>query len=240
MSLFTELKREAYEANMEIPRQQLAIYTFGNVSAFDKKRGVYAIKPSGVPYADLRIEDMVIVDLDNIIVEGSLNPSSDSKTHTILYRVFSGIGGICHTHSTYATAWAQAKCEIPILGTTHADHTVNSIPVTTELSENEIKKDYEEATGKSITALFTGNPDTGLHFLENEMVLAACHGPFSWGNTAAKAVYNSRVLEEIAKMAYTTLIINPDISPLSKAIKEKHYFRKHGTDAYYGQKQQGE
>ena len=236
MSSFTELKQEAYEANMEIPRQQLAIYTFGNVSAFDKSRGVYAIKPSGVPYAELRIENMVIVDLDNNIIEGQMNPSSDSKTHTILYREFPGIGGICHTHSPYATAWAQAKCEIPILGTTHADHTINSIPVTVELTESAINKDYEEATGNSITALFTGIQTGGLNFRENEMVLAACHGPFTWGADAAKAIYNSRVLEEIAKMAYLTLAINPNTSPLSKAIKEKHFFRKHGENAYYGQK----
>lgn len=233
---FYALKQEAYEANMEIPRQQLAIYTFGNVSAFDKNRGVYAIKPSGVPYTDLRVEDMVIVDLDNNIVEGHLNPSSDSKTHTVLYRKFSKIGGVCHTHSPYATAWAQAKCEIPILGTTHADHTVHSIPVTLELDECEIKKDYEEATGNSIAALFTENQNTGLNSGENEMVLAACHGPFTWGTNAAKAVYNSKVLEEIAKMAYLTLGINPNITALSKAIKEKHFFRKHGKNAYYGQK----
>jgi L-ribulose-5-phosphate 4-epimerase len=233
---FYELKQEAYEANMEIPRQQLAIYTFGNVSAFDKSRGVYAIKPSGVPYAELQVEDMVIVDLDNNIVEGRLNPSSDSKTHTVLYRKFSEIGGICHTHSPYATAWAQAKCEIPILGTTHADHTVHSIPVTRELDECEIKKDYEEATGNSIAVLFTEIKNTGLNSGENEMVLAACHGPFTWGTNAAKAVYNSRVLEEIAKMAYLTLGINPNITALSKAIKEKHFFRKHGKNAYYGQK----
>ncbi|NQT61182.1 MAG: L-ribulose-5-phosphate 4-epimerase AraD [Bacteroidetes bacterium] len=236
MSIFTELKREAYEANLEIPKQQLAIYTFGNVSAFDKSRGVYAIKPSGVPYADLQMEDMVIVDLDNVVIEGSLNPSSDSKTHTVLYREFSEIGGICHTHSPYATAWAQAKCEIPILGTTHADHSVKSIPVTMELTASAINRDYEEATGKSITALFAEDLFAGLNFRENEMVLAACHGPFTWGVDAAKAVYNSRVLEELAKMAYLTLSINPEVSPLSKAIKEKHFFRKHGKNAYYGQK----
>jgi len=236
MSLFTELKREAYEANMEIPRQQLAIYTFGNVSAFDKSRGIYAIKPSGVPYTELRVEDMVIVDLDNNIIEGKLNPSSDSKTHTVLYRECSDIGGICHTHSPYATAWAQAKCEIPILGTTHADHTIKSIPVTSELTESAINMGYEEATGHSIAALFTEIQNSELNFLEDEMVLAACHGPFTWGVNAAKAIYNSRVLEEIAKMAYFTLAINPNITPLSKAIKEKHFFRKHGKNAYYGQK----
>jgi len=236
MSSFTELKREAYEANMEIPGQQLAIYTFGNVSAFDKSRGVYAIKPSGVPYADMKIEDMVIVDLDNNIIEGQLNPSSDSRTHTVLYREFPGIGGICHTHSPYATAWAQAKCEIPILGTTHADHTIKSIPVTLELTESAINRGYEEATGNSIVALFTGIQNSELNFLEDEMALTACHGPFTWGSNAAKAIYNSRVLEEIAKMAYLTLAINPNITPLSKAIKEKHFFRKHGKNAYYGQK----
>jgi L-ribulose-5-phosphate 4-epimerase len=236
MSSFTELKQEAYEANMEIPRQQLAIYTFGNISAFDKSREVYAIKPSGVPYTELRIEDMVIVDLDNNIIEGQMNPSSDSRTHTILYREFPGIGGICHTHSPYATAWAQAKREIPILGTTHADHSVKSIPVTSELTESAIIRGYEEATGTSIVKLFTENQISDLNFREDEMVLTACHGPFTWGANAAKAIYNSRVLEEIAKMAYLSLAINPNITPLSKAIKEKHFFRKHGKNAYYGQK----
>lgn len=231
MAKYTEIKREAYEANMEIPKQNLAIYTFGNVSSFDAGSGVFAIKPSGVPYDRLRPEKMVVVDIENnAIVEGSLRPSSDTKTHSVLYRVFKEIGGICHTHSPYAVAWAQALKPVPILGTTHADHLVTDIPVTGILADEAIKKDYEEETGNQIVKCFKN-----LNYKEIEMVLVACHGPFSWGKNALKSVYNSKVLEEIAKIALYTIMINPDVPVLKKSLKEKHYFRKHGTGAYYGQ-----
>ena len=226
------LKELVYEANMEIPREELAIVTFGNVSGIDRVAGVIAIKPSGVPYRKLKIEDIVIVDLDNVLVEGTMRPSSDTKTHTLLYRNFPSIGGVCHTHSTYAVAWAQARKEIPNLGTTHADHLVSAIPVTEVMTDEMIQRDYEHETGNQILDLFT---KSGLNPEEVEMVLVACHGPFSWGKDPAKAVYNAVVLEEIAKMAYLTLQINPEISSIKQTLIDKHFFRKHGKDAYYGQ-----
>jgi L-ribulose-5-phosphate 4-epimerase len=229
---FKTLKEQAYEANLEIEHQKLAIYTFGNVSAIDREAGVVAIKPSGVPYSDLKPADMVLVDLENRILEGSKRPSSDTKTHTLLYRQFEKIGGICHTHSTYAVAWAQALRSIPNFGTTHADHLTTAIPVTEVMTDTMILGDYEHETGNQIIELFKKqnlSPD------EVEMVLVACHGPFTWGKNAAKAVYNATVLEELAKMAYLTLQINPKVKPIKKSLNEKHYFRKHGKDAYYGQ-----
>lgn len=232
MSTFKSLKEAAFEANMEIPRQKLAIYTFGNVSAIDRAAGVIAIKPSGVPYVDLRPEDMVLVDLENNIVEGSKRPSSDTKTHILLYRHFENIGGICHTHSTYAVAWAQAMRAIPNLGTTHADHLTASVPVTDVMTDAMIQGDYEHETGNQILDIFR---EENLSPDEVEMVLVACHGPFAWGKNAAKAVYNAAVLEELAKMAYLTLQINPLTPPIKPALIGKHYFRKHGANAYYGQ-----
>lgn len=229
---FKSLREAAYEANMEIQHRKLAIYTFGNVSAIDRAAGVVAIKPSGVPYSDLRPEDMVLVDLENKVLEGSKRPSSDTKTHTLLYRHFPGIGGVCHTHSTYAVAWAQALRAIPNLGTTHADHLVTAVPVTEIMTDEMILGDYEHETGNQILDVFRKenlSPD------EVEMVLVACHGPFSWGKDAAKAVYNAAVLEELAKMAYLTLQINPLAAPIKQTLVDKHYFRKHGSDAYYGQ-----
>jgi L-ribulose-5-phosphate 4-epimerase len=229
---FKTLKEEAYEANLEIQRQKLAIYTFGNVSAIDRAAGVVAIKPSGVPYSDLKPEDMVLVDLENQVIEGSKRPSSDTKTHILLYRQFEKIGGVCHTHSTYAVAWAQALRSIPNLGTTHADHLTKAIPVTEVMTDAMILGDYEHETGNQIIELFKKqnlSPD------EVEMVLVASHGPFTWGKDAAKAVYNATVLEELAKMAYLTLQINPKIKPIKQSLNEKHYFRKHGKNAYYGQ-----
>lgn len=226
------LREEAFEANMEIPRQNLAIYTFGNVSAIDRTTGIIAIKPSGVPYSQLKVADMVLVDLDNNVVEGSARPSSDTKTHTLLYRHFEHIGGICHTHSTHAVAWAQAIQPIPNLGTTHADHLTEDVPVTDAMSDEMILGDYEHETGNQIIQLFKNK---NLSPLEVEMVLVACHGPFTWGKNAAKAVYNAAVLEEIARMAWLTLQINPQIQPIKQTLKDKHYFRKHGPNAYYGQ-----
>ena len=217
---------------MEIPRQRLAIYTFGNVSAIDRAAGIVAIKPSGVPYDQLKVEDMVLVDLDNNVVEGNKRPSSDTKTHTFLYRHFPEIGGICHTHSTYAVAWAQATRAIPNLGTTHADHLVAAIPVTEVMSDAMILGDYEHETGQQIINLFKKD---GLSPTEVEMVLVACHGPFTWGKDATKAVYNAGVLEELAKMAYLTLQINPATPLIKQSLSDKHYHRKHGKNAYYGQ-----
>jgi len=228
--MHTELKREAFEANLEIPKQGLAIYTFGNVSAFDASAGVFAIKPSGVPYESLSADSMVIVDLDGRVVEGAGRPSSDTNTHAVLYREFSDIGGICHSHSTYAVAWAQACREIPVFGTTHADHLTVGIPVTEPMSDAAIQRDYETETGVQIVERLRG-----LDHREIEMIVVACHGPFTWGKTAQKAVYNSRVLEEIAHMAYLTQSINPTVPPLKDTLIAKHYQRKHGAHAYYGQ-----
>ncbi|GAB3903520.1 L-ribulose-5-phosphate 4-epimerase [Larkinella knui] len=232
MNNYQSLKEEVYEANLEIPRQKLAIYTFGNVSGIDRQKGVVGIKPSGIPYDELTPGDIVIVDLDNQLVEGKMRPSSDTKTHTLLYRHFETIGGICHTHSTYAVAWAQAMREIPNLGTTHADHLVASIPVTEVMSDAMIQGDYEHETGNQILNVFR---DQNLSASEVEMVLVACHGPFAWGKSPAKAVYNATVLEELAKMAYLTLTINPTTPRIKQSLIDKHYFRKHGKDAYYGQ-----
>lgn len=229
---YQTLREEAYEANMEIQAQQLAIYTFGNVSAIDRAAGIVAIKPSGVPYSQLKPADMVLVDLNNNVVDGTLRPSSDTKTHTLLYRHFAHIGGVCHTHSTHAVAWAQAMRPIPNLGTTHADHLVSHVPVTAVMTDEMILGDYEHETGNQILDLFRQEQ---LSPEEVEMVLVACHGPFTWGKTAAKAVYNATVLEEIAHMAYLTLQINPQTPPIKQTLKDKHYFRKHGAQAYYGQ-----
>lgn len=228
---YTELKRAAFEANIELNNRGLVIYTWGNVSQIDRDKGVIAIKPSGVPYETLTADDMVVVDLDNKIVEGKLNPSSDTKTHTHLYRHFETIGGITHTHSTYATAWAQAQMPIPCYGTTHADFAYGEIPCTAVMSDAQIQRDYEEETGVQITQRFEGlKPD------EVPMVIIAGHAPFTWGKDAAKSVYHAVVLEEIARMAYLTKTLSPDTNPLKQAIIDKHYLRKHGKDAYYGQK----
>ena len=227
---FRELKREVYEANLELERRNLVIYTFGNVSQIDRAKGVIAIKPSGVSYAEMQADDMVIVDLHNNVVEGKLRPSSDTKTHTHLYRHFTDIGGVTHTHSTYATAWAQAKLSIPCLGTTHADFVFGEIPCTAEMTDEQITRDYEEETGVQITDCFKQRSPN-----EAPMVIVAGHAPFTWGKDAAKSVYHAAILEEIAKMAYLTRTLNPAGSLLSQAILNKHYQRKHGSNAYYGQ-----
>ena len=229
---FRDLKEQVYEANMEIPKQRLAIYTFGNVSAIDRAKGIIGIKPSGVPYSDLTVDDIVILDLEGRVVDGTMRPSSDTKTHILLYQNFEIIGGICHTHSTYAVAWAQAVRPIPNFGTTHADHLTPSVPVTDVMTDAMVLGDYELETGNQILDIFK---QQNLSPQEVEMVLVACHGPFTWGKTAAKAVYNATVLEELAKMALLTLQINPSVSPIKQTLIDKHYFRKHGKDAYYGQ-----
>jgi L-ribulose-5-phosphate 4-epimerase len=232
VSRLKELKLQCYEANMEIPKRNLAIYTFGNVSAYDPGEKIFAIKPSGVPYDELKPEDIVLVDLEGRKVEGKLNPSSDTMTHAVLYRTFSDVCGIVHTHSTHAVGWAQACREIPIYGTTHADHLAGNIPVTDVMSDEMIQGDYEEQTGYQIlNALEKQN----LSFREVQMILVACHGPFTWGATPEKAVYNAAVLEELAKMALITEQANPKSQELKKSLVDKHYQRKHGKNAYYGQ-----
>ena len=230
MGAYDKLKHHVYECNMELSRHGLVIYTFGNASGLDRAQGVLAIKPSGVAYADLRPQDMVVLDMQGQVVEGHLAPSSDTRTHLLLYRHFPTIGGIVHSHSTYAVAWAQACKAIPVLGTTHADHTHIDIPCTELLSDEMIRGDYEEATGRQILAAFAElSPEVV------EMVLVAGHGPFTWGMTPEKAVYNSVVLEELSKMAWLTLQIDPSTPRLPESLIQKHYQRKHGPDAYYGQ-----
>ncbi len=232
MSRFTSLKMEAYNANMEIPRKNLAIGTWGNVSVMDKENKVFAIKPSGVLYSDLKAEDMVVVDLENTIIEGNLNPSSDTRTHVVLYRAFAGIGSIVHTHSSYAVGWAQALTPIPLLGTTHADHAASDIPCTDPLTDDQIIGDYEEETGNQIVNYFE---TSGLDPRAMEMILVGRHGPFTWGKKASKAVDNAVVLEELAKMAFITKLLNPDIPVLGDVLGKKHYERKNGKNGYYGQ-----
>ena len=230
-SPYRELKERAWAANQEIPRRGLAIYTFGNASAFDPRAGVMAIKPSGVDYDQLEVKDLVVVDLEGKVVEGKLRPSSDTPTHLVLYRAWQGLGGVVHTHSTHATGWAQARLPIPIYGTTHADHLGEDVPCTEPMSDEAVKRDYEVETGKQILDAFQGkNP------LHVPMVLVAGHGPFTWGETAEKAVYNAAVLEELARMAFVTRTLAAGAARLPPAIVEKHYQRKHGKDAYYGQK----
>lgn len=240
MTPYSTLKEEAWKANLQIPERKLALYTWGNVSAFDKDKGVFAIKPSGIPYDELTIDDMVVLDLEGCIVEGKRKPSSDTPTHLELYKKFKGIGGITHTHSTYATSWAQAARSIPVFGTTHADHCAASIVCTPFIQKDEVERDYEKETGILIIKTFLepsslGLKQTSLNPEENPMVLVAGHGPFTWGKNADKSVYHSAVLEEIAKMAWVSLSINPQINSLPEYILQKHYNRKHGKNAYYGQ-----
>lgn len=230
--MYKGLKYACYEANMQLPKLDLVVYTFGNVSAVDRGKGVFAIKPSGVPYEELKVKDIVIVDFDAKVVEGKLRPSSDTKTHAFLYKHWESIGGICHTHSTYAVAWAQALKDIPNFGTTHADHLTADIPCAPPMADQLIEGDYEHNTGQQILDCFV---DKNLSPEEVEMILVGSHGPFAWGKDAAKAVYNSKVLEEVARMAYLTLQINPNAARLKDALIKKHYKRKHGKDAYYGQ-----
>ena len=229
-SSYEDLKEQAWQANMEIPRRGLAIYTFGNVSAFDAQRAVFAIKPSGVDYAQLTAADIVVVDLDGKVVEGTLRPSSDTKTHVALYRAFKGVGGIVHTHSTYATAWAQACLPIPLYGTTHADHLAEEVPCTAIMSAEAVEGDYEAETGTQIIDCFRARDPQ-----KTSMVLVAGHAPFTWGKTAAQAVYNAVVLEELAKIASITRSIAPQARPLPDYLVRKHFERKHGKNAYYGQ-----
>lgn len=232
MSKYQHIQEEAYAANMQLPKLGLVLFTFGNVSAADHDLGVFAIKPSGVAYEELSPEKMVIVDFSGKTVHGNLRPSSDTKTHAVLYNHFPAVGGIVHTHSTYATAWAQAQRDIPIFGTTHADHNTVDIPCAQPMDDLMIQGDYEHETGFQILQCLQ---QKGLDYREVEMILVGNHAPFTWGKTAAKAVYNSAVLESVAQMALLTEQINAQSPRLKPALIRKHYERKHGPDSYYGQ-----
>jgi L-ribulose-5-phosphate 4-epimerase len=232
MSKYQDIREAAYQANMQLPRLGLVLFTFGNVSAANRRAGVFAIKPSGVPYDALTPQNMVIVDFDGNTVEGELRPSSDTKTHAVLYKHWEGIGGIVHTHSTYATAWAQAQRDIPIYGTTHADHNTVDIPCAPPMDDRMIEGDYEYETGFQIMNYLQ---EKGMRYQEVEMVLVGNHAPFTWGKTADKAVYNSAVLEEVARMAFLTERINAKAPRLKDALIKKHFERKHGPHSYYGQ-----
>jgi L-ribulose-5-phosphate 4-epimerase len=232
MNKYEHIQQAAYQANMQLPKLGLVIFTFGNVSAVDRSMGVFAIKPSGVPYEDLSPEKMVIVDFEGKTVDGKLRPSSDTKTHAVLYKHWDSIGGIVHTHSTYATAWAQAQRDIPIFGTTHADHNTVDIPCAPPMSDDMIRGDYEYQTGFQIMNCLK---EKKLSYEEIEMILVGNHAPFTWGKTPEKAVYNSAVVEAIAHMALLTEQINPKAPRLKDALIQKHFERKHGPDSYYGQ-----
>ncbi len=232
MSKYEAIQEQAYDANMQLPELGLVLFTFGNVSAADRNAGVFAIKPSGVAYKELSPDKMVIIDFDGITVEGKLRPSSDTKTHAVLYKHWENIGGISHTHSTYATAWAQSLRDIPVYGTTHADHTTFDIPCAPPMHDDMIKGDYEYQTGFQIMDCLK---EKKLSHKDIEMILVGNHAPFTWGATAAKAVYNSAVLESIAEMAYLTEQIRHDAPKLKEALIKKHFERKHGPDSYYGQ-----
>lgn len=232
MSKYDHIQEAAYQANMQLPKLDLVIFTFGNVSAADRQSGVFAIKPSGVPYEDLTPSKMVIVDFEGKTVEGKLRPSSDTLTHAVLYKHWTDIGGIAHTHSLYATAWAQAQRDIPIFGTTHADHNTVDIPCAPPMDDIMIKGNYEYETGFQIMNCFHQRK---LDYKEVEMILVGNHAPFTWGKSADKAVYNSAVLEAIAKMASITEQVNPRAERLKDALVKKHFERKHGPDSYYGQ-----
>ena len=231
--MLEELKAEVCDANLALVRHGLVILTWGNVSAVDRTRGLVVIKPSGVPYDRMTPADMVVVDLNGKVVEGGLRPSSDLPTHLALYRAFPSVGGVVHTHSTSATAWAQACRAIPNIGTTHADHFHAAVPVTGELTAGQIRDDYEGATGDLIVETFAKG---GIDPVANPAVLVAHHGPFAWGPNAAKAVENAVALEEVAKMASISFALNPNLR-MNPDLIEKHFSRKHGPNAYYGQKQ---
>ena len=232
--MLEQLKQAVYEANMELPRRGLVTYTWGNVSGIDREQGLVVIKPSGVEYEELSPEKLVVLDLDGHIVEGELNPSSDTKTHLELYKAFPALGGIVHTHSPYAVAWAQAGRDIPCYGTTHADYFYGPVPCTRGLTKEELDEDYEKNTGKVIVETFTGR---GIDPVYVPAVICRSHGPFAWGKTAAEAVYHAAVLEEVAKMALLTRQVNRDAESAPAHLVEKHFMRKHGPNAYYGQKE---
>lgn len=226
------LKKAVYEANMDLPKYGLVTFTWGNVSGIDRESGLFVIKPSGVEYDKLTVEDMVVLDLEGNQVEGKYNPSSDTATHLELYKAFQEIGGIVHTHSAYATSWAQAGRGIPCYGTTHADYMYGEIPCARCLTQEEIDQAYEANTGHLIVKTFQ---ELGKDIMAVPAILCKNHGPFSWGKNAHEAVHNAVVLEEVAKMAYRAEVINPRIQPAPQELQDKHYDRKHGANAYYGQ-----
>lgn len=231
--MLEELKQKVYEANMQLPKYGLVTFTWGNVSAIDRASGLFVIKPSGVEYDMLKPEDMVVVDLEGNKVEGQYNPSSDTATHAELYKAFQEIGGVVHTHSSYATSWAQAGRDIPCYGTTHADYIYGAVPCVRCLTKEEIEENYEKNTGLLIVEEFKKmNKDP----MAVPAVLCKNHGPFSWGKDSTEAVHNAVVLEEVAKMAYRAESINTNIEPAPMELQDKHYYRKHGANAYYGQK----
>ncbi|WP_159882273.1 L-ribulose-5-phosphate 4-epimerase [Paenibacillus puerhi] len=228
--MLEHLKQEVWEANMDLPKYKMVTFTWGNVSGIDREQGLVVIKPSGVPYEEMKPEHMVVVDLDGNVVEGSLKPSSDTPTHLVLYRAFAGLGGIVHTHSPWATAWAQAGKGVPALGTTHADYFYGEVPCTRPMTEAEIQGAYELETGNVIVETFAG-----LDPLRIPGVLVYCHAPFTWGKDAHQAVHNAVVLEEVAKIASRTLALNPHAEPMDQRLLDRHFLRKHGANAYYGQ-----
>lgn len=232
LSKYQAIREAAYKANMQLPRLGLVLFTFGNVSAADQKHKVFAIKPSGVPYEELSPEKMVIVDFEGNVIDGDLRPSSDTKTHAVLYKHWPEVNGIVHTHSTYATAWAQAQCDIPIFGTTHADHLTTDIPCAPPMDDKMIEGDYEYETGFQILNCLK---ERNLSYKDIEMILVGNHAPFTWAKTPEKAVYNSAVLESVAQMALLTRQINPEAPRLKDSLIKKHFERKHGPHAYYGQ-----
>ena len=227
--MLEELKEKVCKANLELVRHGLVVFTWGNASAIDRESGLVVIKPSGVSYDVMKPSDMVVVDLDGKVVEGSLKPSSDTPTHVVLYKAFPEIGGVVHTHSTYATAWAQAGKDIPNIGTTHADYFHDAIPCTADMTAKEIAGDYEKETGNVIVRRFER-----MSHVHTPGVLVKNHGPFTWGKDAAEAVHNAVVLEQVAKMAFISFTINPDLN-MNPFLIEKHFSRKHGPKAYYGQ-----
>jgi L-ribulose-5-phosphate 4-epimerase len=229
--MLEQLKEQVLEANLEIVRRGLVLYTFGNASGIDRNSGLVAIKPSGVPYQDMRASHFVVTDLDGKIVEGNLRPSSDLATHLALYRAFPSVGGVVHTHSRAATVWCQAGREIPCLGTTHADYFYGNIPVVGPLTTEEIRGDYELNTGLAIVRRFEG-----VDPLSMPAVLVAGHAPFAWGKDAADAAYHAVVLEEVAELAWRTCALHPGVKPIPQEVLDKHFLRKHGPNAYYGQK----
>ena len=230
--MLESLKQQVYEANMELPKRGLITYTWGNVSGIDRDSGYFVIKPSGVDYEELTPEDMVVLDLNGNKIEGKYKPSSDTQTHLELYKKYPDIGGIVHTHSPEAVAWAQAGRDIPLYGTTHADYFLGAIPCTRPLTAEEVNGEYEKNTGLVIVETFE---ERNIQPMYTPAVLCANHGPFTWGKNAKEAVHNAVVLEEVAKMARNTEALNPNVQPASDAIKEKHFYRKHGVNAYYGQ-----
>jgi L-ribulose-5-phosphate 4-epimerase len=229
--LLKKLREEVLNANLELVRRGLVLYTFGNVSGISRDDGLVVIKPSGVPYEEMRIEHLVITDLEGKRVEGEFRPSSDLPTHLVLYRTFSEIGGVAHTHSEYATSWAQARKPIPCFGTTHADYFHGSIPVTEVLGEEEIESEYEKNTGHAIVRAFKN-----LNYAAIPAVLVANHGPFAWGPDARTSAHNAVIVEAVARTAYFTRLINPEAQDAGQVLQDKHYNRKHGRDSYYGQK----